>query len=288
MDDEQTLPAVDAGPSPISFGRGLGPLVALLVATTVVAALFPLYVYPRLDGPVALAAMALAFTILAGMTWATLRYEGVSAASVGLGRADVLPGLLAVGGLYLLANGFAAASTYLATGSVEFVVPEGVSASAWVAMALVQLLFVGPTEEFAFRAYVQNKLVAAVGGGADRARKAVGILLGVVLFALWHVPQRVFAQGITDLGSIVGTLVVVAVLGTLLGLLYEYTRNVVLGGLLHGTFNWSFLFVADASLDRAFLLALPAFGVGLWYYRRWARDRGIPGFGPQVQGRPAH
>jgi membrane protease YdiL (CAAX protease family) len=271
--------------STIPFGRGLAPMVLFLIGTSVLATLFPLYVYPSLEGPVTLIAMALAFAAIAAIAWVALRSEGVTAEAVGLGRADVLPGVAAVAGLYLLVNAIAAVSAFASSGTVGLTVPGDVSASTWVAVALVQLLFVGITEEFAFRAYVQNKLVALFGGGRDRVRKAVAILVGVLLFALWHIPQRVFGQGLTAPNEVFGTLVVVVVFGILLGLLYEYTRNVVLVGLLHGTLNWSFLFVADVSMEVSFLVALPVFAVGLWYYRRWARDDRLPGFGQQVQAR---
>ena len=284
MNERQTHTAGATSPT-IPFSRGLAPMVVFLVGTSVLATLFPLYVYPALEGPVTLVAMALAFAAIAAIAWAALRSEGVTADAVGLGRADVLPGVAAVAGLYLLVNAIAAVSAFVSSGTVRLTVPGDVSASAWVAVAVVQLLFVGITEEFAFRAYVQNKLVAVFGGGQDRVRKAVAILVGVLLFALWHIPQRVFGQGLTAPNEILGTLVVVVVLGTMLGLLYEYTRNVVLVGLLHGTFNWSFLFVADVSIDVPFLVALPVFAIGLWYYRRWATDEQLPGFGRQVQAR---
>ncbi|MFC7045849.1 CPBP family intramembrane glutamic endopeptidase [Halobacteriaceae archaeon GCM10025711] len=272
---------------PISFDRGVAPLALLLVAVSVVAALVPLYVYPNLGGFAALAAMALAFATVAGLTWLVLRYEGLTAEDVGLGGADVVPGVLAVAGLYLFINAVAAVFAFRATGTVRFVVPGETPAGVWVAMALVQVLFVGITEEFAFRAYVQNKLIALLGGGTDRVRKAGAILLGVFLFTLWHIPQRLFAQGLTSPGQILGTLVAVVILGTFLGLVYEYTRNVVLGGVLHGTFNWSFVFVADGSGDLAMLVALPAFVLIAWYYRRWATAKHVTGFGPQRQVRAA-
>jgi membrane protease YdiL (CAAX protease family) len=271
----------------LTFDRGFSPLVAFLLSTTLLATLVPLFVYPNLGPVESLVAMATAFAGIAGIAWLALRAEGLHAADIGLGRDDVLPGVLPVVAVYLLVNVVAAAAVFLASGTVRFTVPGDVAPSAWLAMALVQLTFVGITEEFAFRGYVQNKLVASLGGGTDRVRKAAAILGGVGLFALWHVPQRVFGQGITDPGQVLGTLVVVAILGTLLGVLYEYTRNVVLCGVLHGTFNWSFVFVADAPGDVPFLVALPVFVALVWYYRRWANRTHASRFAPQVQARVA-
>jgi membrane protease YdiL (CAAX protease family) len=269
--------------STISFDRGLTPLVLFLVSTSLLATVVPLYVYPNLGTYATLVAMGLAFVLIAVVAWLVLRYEGLRVADVGLGQSDVAPGVLVIAGLYVFINAVAAAFAFYSSGTVRFTVPGDVSAGAWVAMALLQLLFVGIAEEFAFRAYVQNKLVALVGGGDNRVRKAGGILLGVLLFALWHIPQRVFGQGLTSPAEIIGTLMVVVILGTFLGVLYEYTRNVVLAGLLHGTFNWSFVFIADVSADLAVLLAIPVFVALVWYYRRWASATGIPGFGPQKQ-----
>ena len=256
--------------SPLTFDRGGLPLVLFLLSTSLLATLVPLFVYPNLGPAASLAVMAAAFAGIAGAAWLALRAEGVRGADVGLSRDDVLPGVLPVLAVYLLVNAVAAVAVFLASGTVRFAVPGGISPSAWLAMAVVQVTFVGITEEFAFRGYVQNKLVAAFGGGTDRVRKATAILLGVLLFALWHVPQRVFGQGLTAPGEVLGTLVVVVILGTLLGVLYEYTRNVVRWGVLHGTVNWSFVFV-----------------VLVWYYRRWARATDPSSFRPQVQARVA-
>lgn len=272
--------------STISFGRGLWPMVAFLVVTTLLATLFPLYVYPNLGTPGTLAAMGAAFAAVVLLAWLALRYEGVTAADVGLGRANVVPGVLVVVVCYLLVNAVAAVLAFRETGAVRFAVPGDLSVTAWAVMAFLQLFLVGIAEELGFRGYVQNKLVAVLGGGDDRLRKAGAILLGVVLFTAWHVPQRVVGQGLTAPADVLGTLVVVGILGTLLGVLYEYTRNVVLGGFLHGTFNWSFVFVADAPGETAFLVVLPVFVGLVWYYRRWASARDLPGFGSQCQTRP--
>lgn len=271
--------------SRLSFNQGLAPLILFLVSTSLLATAFPLFIYPNLGTNATLIAMALAFVAIAGAAWLALRYEGLTASDVGLGRRDVVPGVLVILGLYLFINAVAAAIAIYATGTFRFAVPGDASASAWVVMALLQLLFVGIAEEFAFRAYVQNKLIALVGGGQNHLRKAGGILLGVLLFAVWHIPQRVFGQGLSSPGDILGTLIVVVILGIFLGVLYEYTRNVVLCGLLHGTFNWSFVFVADVSPDSAILIAVPVFIGLVWYYRRWAKAAHVPGFGRQIQAR---
>lgn len=273
--------------STLSFNQGLGPLILFLVSTSLLATAFPLFIYPNLATYAALIAMGLAFTAIAWAAWLALRYEGITASDVGLGRRDVVPGVLVILGLYLFINMVAAAMAVYSTGSLQFAIPGDVSASGWIVMALLQLLFVGIAEEFAFRAYVQNKLIALVGGGNEHLRKAGGILLGVLLFTAWHIPQRVFGQGLSTPGEILGTLIVVVLLGIFLGVLYEYTRNVVLCGFLHGTFNWSFVFVADASADSAILLAVPVFAALVRYYRRWAKAARIPGFGRQMQAGPS-
>ncbi|WP_255198584.1 CPBP family intramembrane glutamic endopeptidase [Halorarius litoreus] len=280
---DSSIHAADRPAEPLAFDRGVGPLVGFLLSTTLLATLVPLFVYPNLGPWPSLVAMAAAFAAIGGIAWLALRLDGRRAADVGLSRDDVLPGVLPVAAIYLLINAVAAIAVVLASGSVRLTLPGAVSPSWWVAMAVVQLTFVGITEEFAFRGYVQNKLVAVLGGGTDRVRKVVAILLGVGLFALWHIPQRVFGQGLTEPSEILGTLVVVVVLGLFLGLLYEYTRNVVLVGVLHGTFNWSFVFVAGAPGDLPFLVAIPVFAVLVWYYRRWASEAHAASFRPQVQ-----
>jgi membrane protease YdiL (CAAX protease family) len=276
--------ARSAGASSIEFEERLGPMVVFLVVPTLLFVAVPAFVYPRIETPLfTLAVMTAAFAATAAIAWAVLRWEGLRAADVGLGREDVLPGLLPVVGLYVLLNVGAAASLLLTGGSVTLAPGAGPSFAVWALVTGVYFV-AGLSEEFAYRAYLQNKLVALLGGGTDRVRRAVAILFGGVLFTLAHVPQRVVEMGLGSPGAIAGTFVSVVVLGLLLGVLYEYTRNVVFVGSLHGSFNWSAFVVEGAPAnDLMLFVGLPALVVLAWSYRRWATGTRPRIFGPQRQ-----
>ncbi|ERH08518.1 MAG: CAAX amino terminal protease family [halophilic archaeon J07HX64] len=89
----------------------------------------------------------------------------------------------------------------------------------------IMFLVVGPCEEILFRGIVQGRLREHLS-----AAPAIGITS--VFFALLHV------GGLS--GSLQGAIIAVSVLavtGTVLGSLYEYTQNLVVVALLHGFHN---------------------------------------------------
>jgi hypothetical protein len=83
----------------------------------------------------------------------------------------------------------------------------------------------------------------------------------------------------------VPVLAVWAIYGIVLGAAYELTRNVVLVGVLHGTFNHNPVLLlgpeGEAVTDLT-LLVLPLLVVAVWYYRRWARTARPADFRPQA------
>ncbi|GAB6880015.1 CPBP family intramembrane metalloprotease [Halorubrum gandharaense] len=113
----------------------------------------------------------------------------------------------------------------LSTGQNQATVPTGDPVVYYLALIVVSILVVGPAEEVLFRGVVQ--------GGLRRAYSAwPAILIASALFGLVHV----FAVSGT-LGEQLAYAGVVGVLGALLGLLYEYTDNVLVPGLAHGFYN---------------------------------------------------
>jgi hypothetical protein len=92
-------------------------------------------------------------------------------------------------------------------------------------MIPVSILLVGPAEELLFRGIVQGEVKRALGAPA-------GIAFASLLFGLIHysavggtLEQRVLYIGIA------------ALLGALLGVLYEYTGNITVPALAHGSYN---------------------------------------------------
>lgn len=92
-------------------------------------------------------------------------------------------------------------------------------------MVPISLLFVGPAEELLFRGAVQGRLRQSWG-------RWPSIIVATVLFGLVHIPA------ITGgFGAKLSYALVAGVLGVLLGYLYDYTRNIVVPAVTHGSYN---------------------------------------------------
>lgn len=91
----------------------------------------------------------------------------------------------------------------------------------------LSILVTGPVEELLYRGVVQTRLKEAFS-------TAPTVLIAAGVFALVHVP----AYSLGDAGgSLATTLVVLFILGTLLGSLYEFTGNLFVPALAHGIYN---------------------------------------------------
>lgn len=270
----------------IEFGGGVLPPVVFLALSSLVPVVIPVVVYPHVhDLLTFLVVMSASFGLIGIVAWGVLRWEGLSLADVGFSRENVVPGVVLVLGIYVLLNLLGAGYLFLSGESVSFALPEQYATPVlFVAASIAYFGFNGIAEELAFRAYFQNKLIALLDGGTDRTRKPAAILLGVALFSLWHLPQRILIAELTTPGAIAQSLVSVVILGTVLGLLYEYTRNAVLVGVLHGTFNLQpFLVEGMPANDLVLFVGLPLLLIAVWRYRRWARRRHPLDFAPQRQ-----
>ena len=257
----------------IRFRGGIWPLVVfVLVMTLLPIGLFGL-LFPERSPWVGVSATVLGASAIYALTWGVLRWEGLRPADVGLSSAHVIPGLLPVAGFWAGVNALAAVLGWTAPGSLSAGLVGETSGLLWVATAVEQWLFVGPAEELGARAYLQNKLIALLSGGRNRWRKAVGIAVAALIFALWHIPQRLWRQGLSPFQAVLSALGVLpaALLGALF---YEVTRNVVFVGLWHGTVNHEPFFFAqyDERWVRPVMVlsALVLIGVAVWMYRRWA------------------
>ena len=265
----------------LAFSPSLRPALAFVLATAVAfPALIALAdrVLPRTPFAGNLFT-AVAITGVALLAWAVLRWEGLSAADVGLDREQVLSGVVAVVAVWLTVNVLGYALLVLlgeqpALGlpaDPMMGLPVGAPVTRFLGAAVVLWVFVGIGEEFAFRGYLQNKVIAHLGPG--RARIAVGIVSTAVLFALVHVPVLVVVQEFS--GTQLGVpLLFITVYTVVLGMLYELTRNLVLVGLFHGTFDLNPVFVVGETgepVGDLTLLVLPVAVLAFWAYRRWAK-----------------
>lgn len=129
-------------------------------------------------------------------------------------------------GLYALQIGFlfVLREFGLRTGQNPATVAAGDPVVYYAVMIVVSILVVGPAEELLFRGVIQSGLRRAFG-------PAAAIALASVMFGLLHAGVE---------GTIVETFAymgVTVVLGAILGLLYEWTENVIVPALAHGLYN---------------------------------------------------
>jgi len=264
-----------------------------MVTFILVMALLPIglfglvfHLFPKPSPWHGIGATILGASAIYALSWGILRWEGLSPADVGLSRAHIVPGLLPVVTIYMGLNGLAALLGWLTSGNLSPALAGETSGLVWIATAVEQWLFVGPAEELGARAYLQNKIVSLLDPRQSRWRKGVGILGASLLFGLWHIPQRLWVQGMPPSQAIVSAVSVVPV-ALLFGLLYDTTRNVVLCGLLHGTLNHQPFFFTELEGPAwlgpvTTLTGLALIGTIVWAYRRWATSHRQADFRPLI------
>lgn len=205
-----------------------------------------------------------------------LRFEDVRLRDVGLGRRQIVPALVTVGGFLVAVNAIVAGLTVLGGGqlSVEPLAlyrspPLDYSAAALVATGVAQYLFVGPVEELAFRGYLQNKLIDLLGLGSARLQTAVAIIATAVVFSVLHVPTVVLVEGV-PINQAVGTLVLLTLSGITFGTVYALTHNLFLVAFLHGIGNFWPL-VVDPGLEAwpNWGIIIVLYGLVVVLYRQW-------------------
>jgi hypothetical protein len=135
---------------------------------------------------------------------------------------------IAAGGLVLLLAlliGIQAVLMQFGISIAESAIVEEGAERPWLLLVLMpaSLLLVGPGEELLFRGLVQGHLREAYSAPA-------AILLASAVFAVTHL-------GSFSGPGVVASLAVVFTLALVLGGLYEYTDNLAVPALVHGTFN---------------------------------------------------
>jgi len=95
----------------------------------------------------------------------------------------------------------------------------------YLIMIPVSLLLVGPAEELLFRGAVQGRLSESWG-------RWPAIIVATVLFGLIHIPA---VSG--GFGAQLSYALLAGVLGLVLGYLYDYTQNIVVPAVIHGSYN---------------------------------------------------
>lgn len=90
----------------------------------------------------------------------------------------------------------------------------------------ITLFIIGPAEELLFRGIIQRRLV-------DRLSLGYGILFASIIFAVAHAGALI-ASSTSGFVFMMGVYVV---LGAILGITYEITKNIVVPIVIHGIFN---------------------------------------------------
>lgn len=129
---------------------------------------------------------------------------------------------------------------------------------------LLQWLVVGMAEELLFRGYMLRRWRAVLAGLAGWKGTALALVLTNLVFALWHVPQRLLAQQL-DPAALAPGLVQLFIVGLLLSYFYLRSRNIVFTGLVHGGLNAPLLGISG---DFTPVIALAAVMEG---WRFWTR-----------------
>jgi membrane protease YdiL (CAAX protease family) len=132
--------------------------------------------------------------------------------------------------LFAVLGGLSAIIRYVGLSAAEHSVAQAAENNPEMLLPLIplQVLVVGPTEEFLYRGVIQTRLREAFDTYSV-------VLLAALIFSLVHVPAYAIGSGF-DL-SLATTLGVLFVLGTVLGAVYEYTENLLVPVVAHGIYN---------------------------------------------------
>ncbi|WP_254832767.1 CPBP family intramembrane glutamic endopeptidase [Haloglomus salinum] len=283
---------------PLMFRGGLSLLGVFIAFMAIFLAGWTAYVTPTLQHVFGLSSAdpwrvvlnVFPGAIMLSVGYVVLRLEGIRSRDVGLSWPHARSGTVWFVGIIIVLNVLLLLVAVVTGGQLSWSYTDQTPVLI-IVYALINWIFVGIAEELVARAYLQNKLIALVCGGQGRFRKALAIVAAAVLFALWHVPQRLLVAGL-DVPQLPLNILLLLVAGLVFGILYETTRNVVLVGLLHGAYNFAPIvanvrYATEGSADIQFLLLLAVAGpviIGVWGYYRWAHDRRTSDFRPPVAG----
>lgn len=203
----------------------VGFVVGLVLAELVAAPLAPgtaAYASARLVAQYAGALAVVAFC-LAEFDWSLSRLRLRTPTTRDL--------LLVGGGLLVLFGALEATSSVLELAGLslgEHSILRRAEDNPAILLPLIPLsiLVTGPAEELLYRGVVHTRLAAAFD-------TAPTVLIASVVFAAVHLPAYYLGAG----GSVAASIAVVFVLGAVLGVLYEYSGNLVVPAVAHGVYN---------------------------------------------------
>lgn len=122
---------------------------------------------------------------------------------------------------------------------------DGVGMGLTVAMLFSYMLGTGTAEELFSRGFLQDQA-----GRAFSISNA--ILFSSVLFAVGHLPISILMHRMT-VAEIFWYMLVLVFMGVFFSLLYQWSRNIVLGIIIHGLWDWYLtMFAVRGSIDAGF------------------------------------
>lgn len=225
----------------VGVGLGVGLLGIVLAAVFVFVGAGALYVVQGQLSPLLLIAVSLLLgqgVAFMGTAYAYLHWRGLPLRSVGLRVPTVTElaigaGVFGITVLYLLVAGFLMQQT--GTQGANNQVADLAMENPEIILALLPgaYLLIGPGEELLFRGVVQGRL-------RESFSAVPAILIASVIFAGIHVFSL---QPTAPLSAKLVTIVLLMGPSIAFGAVYEYTENIVIPALLHGTYD-AFLFIA--------------------------------------------
>lgn len=217
-------------PQDLSFAHpekaAIGGLVAILIGWLFITTLF--FTSARSSGPQSIsdefreyrlgdvASQSLVALLAFGPTMLGMRIRGESSASAGISKHN-LGGSILIGGL--LGCVTIAGSLFGGNGNPESVWQGLTGSHAW---ALLYYAVVGFGEEFAYRGYLQTRLVVWLG-------RWQGWILTLVLMALVHIPQRIAILGTSPLEALLSAAALIPI-SLFIGFVMLRTGNIVAPG----------------------------------------------------------
>jgi membrane protease YdiL (CAAX protease family) len=108
------------------------------------------------------------------------------------------------------------------------------------AQILSTWIFVGIAEELLFRGYLLERFQQAFVKWSDRKRTVTAVLVSSLLFALWHIPVRIYelVNGESSIPLILLSVVILFVMGVGFSWLFIRSGNILLVGLVHGVMDY--------------------------------------------------
>ncbi|GAB7012006.1 CPBP family intramembrane glutamic endopeptidase [Halolamina salina] len=208
---------------------GIGVALVLVLSSGLLLSLAGVTVTPVLS--IVLSLLLTQGVAFLGVGYLYLRRRGIPVRSIGIRLPSVKEFGIVIGALVLSFVYLIAVSQLLtATGTeaAENQVTDMAMANPEIVLYLLPgaFLLIGPGEELLFRGVVQNRI-------REEFTAVPGVIVASAIFAAIHVGSLVASNP----SAVLVTIGVLMGPSLILGAIYEYTRNLVVPILVHGTYN---------------------------------------------------